>query len=90
MKEEACAARLTSRRSQMKKSPQPKSKRERGARVTAALAQMQRWFSEAERTSCPVCHDKQAIAEGSLLVCLACAALSLTERGCAGGPRENV
>jgi hypothetical protein len=45
--------------------------------VTPVLAQLERWFSEEERTHCPSCEVRGAIEHGSVLVCLACAAVSL-------------
>lgn len=60
--------------------------------MTLALAQMQHWFSEEQRTPCPVCRTNQAIAnvDVSVLVCLACAPVSIPERKRARGAREDV
>ena len=54
-----------------------------------ALAQMEHWFSEEELAPCPCCRAKKAIAEPSVLVCLACAAVSITVHKRAAAAREE-
>jgi hypothetical protein len=46
--------------------------------VIPALARLEGWFSEEERSRCPFCAAQKAIEEGPVLVCLACAAVSLS------------
>jgi hypothetical protein len=47
------------------------------APVTRAFAQLERWFSEEERTRCPFCQAREAIEQSRVLLCLACAAVSI-------------
>jgi uncharacterized UBP type Zn finger protein len=57
--------------------------------VTPALTQLERWFSEEEHTRCPSCDVRGAIQHGSVLVCLACAAVSLGRSKPIGVPGQG-
>jgi hypothetical protein len=55
-------------------------RRAAGTAMSSLFVPLRRWFADEERTVCPFCRTKQAIDGGSLLVCLACEAVSIVER----------